>query len=192
MGSNHFSFPVFFQWQQCCRSHQLSSPSLYGQSSLSDSSAVEEVTSPVHPLCKNPQHLWAAASIQIIYLPTRSLWHGCAANALPSPPVVAYNIKKTYIWCWDSETFKKRCTVTPRKLSETNTVLFCFVFLNHSVMSCRDDTHFSQDCSCNEGVTRWQMMLPCQYNWGNCIELIDNMKKSHVSCQEMLQHPTIF
>lgn len=102
MGLNHFSLPVFLKWQQCCRSHQLSSPSLHGQSSLSDSNAVEEVTSPVSPpLHESSEFMSSYFSSDHFHM--GSLRHRCTANALSSSPVVAYNIKKTYIWCWDSE-----------------------------------------------------------------------------------------
>lgn len=69
MGLNHFSLPVFFKWQQCCRSHQPSSPPLHESSGFMNS-------------CFSSDHFHMG-----------SLRHRCAANVLSSSPVVAYNIK---------------------------------------------------------------------------------------------------
>lgn len=107
----------------------------------------------------------------------RSLRYGCAANAFSSSPVVAYNIKKAYIWCWDSEIKKwlqgSRVKQTP--------LWFCLFDCLITVSVLAEMTPISVKTARKEGVTRWQMMLPCQYYWESGVGSLLRLKKK-VSC----------
>lgn len=70
--------------------------------------------------------------------------------------------------------------------------LFVCLF-NHGVRSCRETRVSVKTAIVMKGSQGdRQMTLLCQYYWKSGIEFIDKMKKSDVSCQEMLLHPTIF